>query len=152
MTTDAVIQVNAAGYYDFSLDDNGDIYTADFFDTSLLYSIYGERRASPDEVVEPQLRRGWIGNGDPSDADYFENGSKLWLFEQARATRTNFNRIENEAKVSLQWFVDDGYAVSIDDPSTIFVNGSLALEAIIRRSRDKVDRRLFVLWENTGNV
>lgn len=145
MTTDAVLEVDAVtGAYDIAIDSSGDIETKDFFDTSILYSLFGERRADPDEVAEPQKRRGWIGNGD------FENGSKLWLLSQARLTRDTLNRIEDEAKKALQWLVDDGYAVNIDDLSASLSNGRVVLSVTIRRSSDKVDRRFYTLWENTG--
>lgn len=145
MTVDATLTIGTvSGQYDFQLDENGDIKTEDFFDTSLLYSIYGERRAAADEVVDTQRRRGWIGNND------FENGSKLWLFEQARLTRTNLNRIEDEARKSLQWLIDDNYVVSIDEVTAVLSGGRVLLNITIRRSRDKIDRRQFVLWENTG--
>lgn len=132
--------------FDISFDSDGDILTDDFFDTSLLYSILGERRADPSEVVEPQLRRGWIGNEDKD----FENGSKIWLFEQSRVTRSNLNRIEDEARKALQWLVDDGLVVSVDEVTTAVKNGKITLEIVIRRSRSQVERRFFDLWENTG--
>lgn len=146
MTTDAVLTIDPlTGFYDFTLDENGDIKTADFFDTSLLYSIFGERRASPDEMVEASLRRGWIGNGDD-----FENGSKIWLSSQSRLTRDVLNRLQDEAEKALQWLVDDGLAVSIDQVVATISKGRVVLDITIRRSRDKVDRKFFVLWENTG--
>jgi len=145
--TDAVLTIDPVSLlYDITFDTDGDILTDDFFDTSLLYSLLGERRADSSEVVEPQLRRGWIGN----EGKDFENGSKLWLFYQARVTRTNLNRIEDEARKSLKWLVDDGYAVSIDEITATVNNGSVGLEVIIRRSRSKVERRFFELWQNTG--
>lgn len=148
MTTDAVLTVDpTTQLYDFSLDENGDIKTDDFFDTSLLYSLFGERRASPDEVVEPQLRRGWIGNSDD-----FENGSKIWLLSQARLTRDTLNRLQDEAEKALQWLVDDGLAVSIDQVVATVSGGRVLLDITIRRSRDKVDRKFFTLWENTGRA
>ena len=143
MSIDALLN-NDAGYYDFSLDDDGDIKTVDFFDTAILYSLFGERRASADEVVDAQRRRGWIGNGD------FENGSKLWLYSQARLTRDTMNSVQDEAKKSLDWMVEDGLAVSIDDPTVTLSGRRLLLEVIIRRSRDKIDRRLYDVWELTG--
>lgn len=147
--TDAVLTVDASTQlYDISIDTNGDIVTDDFFDTSLLYSLFGERRADSSEVVEPQLRRGWIGNEEKD----FENGSKLWLFEQARLTRSNLNRIEDEARKSLQWLVDDGYAVSIDQVNATVRDGIITLAIVVRRSRSRVDRRFFQLWQNTGLI
>lgn len=145
--TDAVLTINVTTQlYDITIDTDGDILTEDFFDTSLLYSLLGERRADPSEVVEPQLRRGWIGSEDKE----FENGSKLWLFEQARVKRSNLNRIEDEARKSLQWLVDDDLVVSVDEVTTTVKNGKITLEIVIRRSRSQVERRFFVLWQNTG--
>lgn len=147
MTIDAVLTVTPQGYYDMQIGPDGQIVTEDFFDTAILYSLFGERRAGPDEVVQPQRRRGWIGN-EPT----FENGSKLWLLEQARITRSTLNRIQDEAAKGLQWLVDDGYAVAVDTPVARARGGRLTLEVTIRRSRDKVVRRFYTLWENTGRA
>jgi len=145
--TDAVLTIDpATQLYDITIDADGDILTDDFFDTSLLYSLLGERRADPSEVTEPQLRRGWIG----SEGKDFENGSKLWLFEQARVTRSNLNRIEDEARKALQWLVDDGLVVSVDEVTATVKSGKITLEIVIRRTRSKVERRFFILWQNTG--
>lgn len=143
MTTDAVLTDD----FDIIIDENGDILTDDFFDTSILYSIFGERRASASEVVEPQLRRGWIGNDDD-----FENGSKVWLLSQARLTRSNLNRLESEIRSALQWLVDDGYAVAIGRITVDLNNGVVGAWVPIERSRDKVDRKFYTLWENTGRA
>jgi len=148
-TTDAVLKIDEkTGLYDISIDSQGDIETADFFDTSILYSLFGERRANKDEVVDARSRRGWIGN----EGTDFENGSKLWLFEQARITATNLSRIADEAKNSLQWLVDDGRAVSITvaDVSIDTSSNKLILILDIARSFDQVERRFFDLWNNTG--
>ena len=146
MTTDAVLTIDpATRFYDLNLDANGDTETEDFFDTSLLYSLFGERRASADEMADPNRRRGWIGNTED-----FENGSKIWLLSQARLTRDNLNRLQDEVAKSLQWLVDDGYAVSIDQVIATVSNGKVLLDITIRRSRDKIDRKFFTLWDNTG--
>ena len=148
MTTDAILNVDSVTKaYDFTLDSNGDISNADFFDTAILYSLFGERRASGSEVVEARFRRGWIGN-----ADDFENGSKLWLFSQARLTRDILNRIQDEAKKSLEWLVEDDLAVSIDDVIATVNGGRVFVDIVIRRSRDKIIRRSYELWERTGNA
>lgn len=147
MTTDAVLDVDDHGVYDIQFGTNGDILQEDFFDTSLLYSLFGERRAQPNEVVEPRNRRGWIGNS--SD---FENGSKIWLYQQARLTRENLNGIANEAQVALEWLVQDGFAVSIDQVVAQISGGRVILDITIRRSRSKTDRRFYELWELTGRA
>jgi phage gp46-like protein len=144
MKSDAVLTINDNGFYDISIDDNGDIYTEEFFTTAILYSLFGERRASKDEVADPQLRRGWIGNDDD-----FENGSKIWLLRQAKLTRDNLNRLEDEARKSLEWLVDDGYAVAIGEVTASVSDNNVTLEVNIYRSRDKVYRQYYKLWEAT---
>ncbi len=144
--TDAILTLNNDCIYDISIDANGQIETDDFFDTSLLYSILGERRALEAQVSEPQQRRGWIGN----EGKDFENGSLLWLFEQARLTQSNLNDIRDEVKNRTQWLVDDGFAVSIDEVEVSVKNGTVELNITIRRTRSLVVRRFFKLWENTG--
>jgi len=148
-TTDAVLTIDPdTGLYDINIDADGDIETADFFDTSLLYSLFGERRANNNEVLDARFRRGWIGN----EGKDFENGSKLWLFEQARVTATNLARISDEARAATQNFVDDGFAVFITVVGvTVDVpRDKLVLAIDVGRSLDKVERRFFDLWDNTG--
>ena len=89
MTTDAVLANNN---YDLQIDSNGDILTDDFFDTSLLVSLFAEQRATPSEMPESHRRRGWIGN---ESTPGFEIGSKLWLYSQARVTRTLLSDIDS---------------------------------------------------------
>ena len=138
---------NLTDDYDFQLDGNGDILTADFFDTALLMSIFCERRAAESEIPPAQLRRGWIGN--ESNNDGFENGSKLWLYEQSRVTRTTLQEIASVVQNGLQWFVDDGLAISIN-VSAKLQNNNIIIEVEIMRPNSTVDFRYFEFWSNTG--
>jgi phage gp46-like protein len=131
--------------FDIQIDNEGDILTRDFFDTSLLMSIYCERRALESEVPPSQLRRGWIGNAETPD---FEIGSKLWLYYQARRTADTLNGIQTALRNALSWLVPE-YAVSYDVNVEFTDTGANALIEIVR-SNSKVDRRLFELWNNTG--
>jgi len=146
--TDAVLTIDpTTGLYDISFDSDGDILTRDFFDTSLLMSLFCERRADSSEVVIPELRRGWIGSVHAE----FENGSKIWLLEQARLTKSNLNTLENEAAKALEWLVSDGFAVSIGPIVASATNGKVILDITINRSKSRTERRHFVLWQNTGS-
>lgn len=135
------------GYYDFSLTDDGDILTEDFFDTAILMSFFCEKRAASSEIPDSQRRRGWIGN---ESTPGFEIGSKIWLYEQARIDRNTLNGISDAANESLQWMIDDGIAVSIRSSAT-FSDDSINLEVQIDRPNSKVEKRFFTLWENTGS-
>jgi len=142
MSFDAALNTTN-GYYDISIDSDGDIATQDSFDTALLMSLFCERRALSSEVTTPNLRRGWIGNDD------FEVGSKLWLYEQARLTRSTMNGVTTAAKNGLQWLIDDKLVSSINVASSVD-NGSLMLNIEILRFNSKVEYRYYDLWSNTG--
>ncbi len=149
LVTDAVLTIDPITLlYDINIDASGDIETDDFFDTSILYGIFGERRANKDEIVDVRSRRGWIGN-EFSD---FENGSKVWLFEQARITATNLARLSDEIVKAEQNLVDDGFAVSIrvEEIKVDRNCDKISVALLITRSLDIVERKFVELWNNTG--
>ena len=134
MTTD-VLMTQTGNLWDLSLDEKGDLANGDFFDSSLLYS----------EVPVSSQRRGWIGN-ENSD---FENGSKIWLFEQARNTRSNLNSLQSLAFNALKWMIEDGILVNIEVTASATRDGT-TLQIDLFRFNSEVDRRFFRLWDNTG--
>lgn len=144
---DARLQVIDGGLYDLQLANNGDIESADFFDTAILVSLFAERRANESEVFEASMRRGWIGN---ESTPGFEIGSKIWLYEQSRLTRTSINGMTVAISQALQWFIDSGYAVSIGDIELIVTTTGLDLSFTIRRPNSKVEKRYYTLWDNTA--
>ena len=136
--------LNANDSYDFKIAANGDIETADQLDTALLMSLFCERRAAPSEMPVPELRRGWIGNvATPG----FEIGSKLWLYEQARLSRTTLNGMTAEALVGLDWLVDDRIASSVEVETT-----PTGLTVTLTRPNSEVSTQFYKLWEGTGNA
>ncbi len=145
-SNDVVITEDSNGVFDINFDSEGDIESNDFLDTSLLRSVYAERRASSNEVPTPQLRRGWIGNVTRD----FEDGSKIWLFEQAPLNRTTLNGIKDELNLALKWLLDNDVALSyritvdIDDTTSIIAN----IE--IQKSTSKVENRYYKLFQNSG--
>lgn len=139
---DAVLYVDEG--YDIHFDAQGDIETADQLDTALLMSLFCERRAAASEMPVPELRRGWIGNvATPG----IEIGSKLWLYEQARITRSTLNGVTAEALAGLNWLVEDGVALSVTADTTI-----AGLAVNLERSNSEVSTQFYKLWEGTGNA
>jgi len=145
-SNDVVLQKNQDGFFDIFLDSEGDILTDNFLDTSLLRSIYAERRASAAEMKVPEQRRGWIGNAEK----VFEDGSKVWLFEQARLDLNTINGIKSEIENGLEWLVDD--EVAIDFQVDVIVTNELTLSANIKiqRSSSQVDNNFYPLFDNSG--
>lgn len=149
---DAALRELPGGAYDAQISPDGDIMTADFFDTSIVVSLLSDRRANEAEVLDSRLRRGWIGN---EYTPGFEGGSKLWLFEQSRLTRTVMTSIADAAREALQWLVDDGFAVAIRNVSVNLMAPSspitgIRLEVEIQRSISSTETRYFDLWPITG--
>lgn len=146
--TDATLTKTEAGYYDISIGSDGDIDKTDSFDTAIILSLFGsDRRASPTEVPEAFLRRGWIGD----QYQVVEMGSKLWLVYQARLTLSTMNNAKDYISQALQWLVDFGYlkAVAVNVERDIQA-GKLSAAIQLIRLDDNVESRNFVLWTNTG--
>lgn len=145
--TDAVLSKRVAtDTIDFSIGADGGILQDDFFDSLILVALYEERRASPSEIEAPQFRRGWQGNEATPD---FERGSKIWLFDQARLTRTVINGIIAAANESLNVLVKRGYAVEVAVDIDV-IEGVVNLKIDIRRTDNQIVTRFFPLWENSG--
>lgn len=146
MATDFKMIEDSEGIYDFTIDPvTGDFVTEDSFDTAILYSFYGERRASESEVSTSQNRRGWIGNLTES----YENGSKVWIYSQARLTRNTLNVLNSESFNCWKWFLDDNLLKDIT-VQTDLVGGFVTVSANFVRFDSTVDKKFFTLWNNTG--
>lgn len=146
MSVDAVL-FQSNNCFDFTVDAKGDIDNDNFFDTALYMSLLCEKRATASEVQSSRNRRGWIGN---EQGNGFEIGSKLWLFEQERATATMLSNIEKVAFDGLKWLIEDNYAISITVKAAL-KNNMVTLTINIERPGSKVDKRFYELWNNTGS-
>lgn len=145
MAVDFKMTRDIEGIYDFTISETGDFETEDSFDTAILYSLLGERRAADSEVQRPNLRRGWIGN----EFNEYENGSKLWLFYGARVDRDTLNGVQNEGLNGLEWMITDGVATNVTAEGTLS-GGTVGLTIDIVRPSSEVERRFIDLWDNTG--
>ena len=144
---DAVLQELPGGIYDIQIGDDGDILTADSFDTYILVALLTDRRANEAEMPQAHRRRGWIGNEHTPGQ---EMGSKLWLYEQSRLTQQTATDIQGAALEALSALVSDGLADSVLDIEATTTASGVSLELEIQRSASEVERRLIALWNNTG--
>jgi phage gp46-like protein len=146
MILDAQLTEDSAGLYDISIGAGGDINSVESYATAILVSVFTDRRAGDHEMSQPERRRGWAGNDHTPDV---EMGSKLWLFEQRRATRAVSDGIANATRAALQWLVEERRAVSVSAVAS-FTGSTLEMEIEIRYSPSEVDRHHYTLWQNTG--
>ena len=147
MTTDVRLN-NAQGFYDICWLETGDMETDDTLDTAILVSLFEEKRATKSEFPANERRRGWLGN---DTTPTFEQGSKIWEFEQERVTGTTLAELGVVIRNSLQWLIADKIAISIvvDDP--ILRDGKVTANITYTRSGGKIDTRFFTLWNNSGD-
>lgn len=147
MTTDVILNRDN-GYYDIGFDAAGDIETGETLDTAIMMSITEQVRATAAEMPDSYLRRGWVGN---ETADGFEQGNKAWLFEQERVTGTMLAELGPVIKNGLQWLIDDEIAVSVEVETPRLQNGAVVVAINLYRDSSEVDRKLYEIWNNTGN-
>lgn len=146
MTTriDIKLTQNQLKQWEIAFNDDGDFETVQGFDTALQMSILSEKRASPEEVPSPQLRRGWVGNEDQE----FPIGSKVWLVDQSRRNSDTLNDLKTHAEGGFQWFIDEDLLDEIE-VNTLFTLNGAALDVTL--TVDNVPTRvLFDLWAMTG--
>lgn len=147
MTTDVVLN-DDKGYYDFSWTVDGDISTGETLDTAILMSIFNEARATGSEVPEPERRRGWLGN---QSTEGFEQGCKAWEFEQERLRGSVLADLSVVVRNGLQWIIDEDIAVSVTVGNAKIINNAATIEVALGRSGSEVEKKIYQLWQNTGN-
>lgn len=105
---DLWIEQDSEGIFDLVIDDDvKDFKTTDGLDSSIVVSLFSDRRAYADEVSDPMKRRGWIGDL-VADTSGDRHGSGLWLYEQHRIVGEAVTGIKNEARQAFAWAQDDG--------------------------------------------
>lgn len=143
----ALIVDPETGTRDIAIGDNGDFVSVDNITTSLQMSLLTDSRADSSEVAEPLLRRGWIGDTTPIVAGHLI-GSKLWLYEQSRATLATLNGVRTAAREALQWMLDRGVADNITVTTEVAGTGIL-LTAVVNIGQSTITR-YFNLWNKTN--
>ena len=148
---DILLNVNPAiGFYDTSLNSQGQLTGTQGFDTALLMSLLCEQRATVSQIPLPQYRRGWWGN-TLSSYPNFQIGSLLWLYYQARNNVDTANGITTAIENAFAWFIQDGYLtnVVVNTLQTDF-GATVTIELI--NNNIVVNSISFNLWENTAVV
>ena len=131
-------------YYDFSFDSNGQFEIDESFDTSLVMSIGVDARATDQEIIHKELQRGNLINL----FNGINNGSKLWLLNQARSNNETRNRAIDYMKKCLQWLIDDGFLGDVIVNGELKVNG-LLLNVVLKRKDGAFDNFAYQAWNNS---
>jgi hypothetical protein len=122
---DIAMERGSDGIYDYVIDENGDFLGEEGFDTSILQDVFSELRADD--------RRGSTVNEFPTTVGW-KIGSKVWFYDQARATLDTKNGAADALRTSLNKYVPRYL-------QEVIVTGIL---------NGKVDKKYFDLWDRTG--
>lgn len=130
--------------FDLKLEGN-DLAGDGGLETAVAISLFTDARATDDELPDLKIRkRGWWGD---AINEIFQDqiGSKIWLLERGKRTLQDLNKLENYARQSLQWMLQDGVAASVE-VSGQFEQGQTILNVSIVKPNEE-ETRYSVLWD-----
>lgn len=84
-------------------------------ETAVIISLFSDRRAQPDDVVDGEDRGGWWGD-TLADVQGDRIGSRLWLLRREKQTNETLTRAREYCEEALRWLLEDGVAsvVTVD--------------------------------------
>jgi phage gp46-like protein len=98
--------------------------------TSVILSLFLDRRARSDDAAPDGDRRGWLGDAlSPVTGDRI--GSRLWLLRREKQLPETLRRAEDYAREALVWLIEDGLASGITVAAEWVAMGLLGLRVEI---------------------
>ena len=147
MKRDLYLELTDYGF-DLAIE-NGDFKNQDGMDTALNVSLFTDARATREQVVVPENRRGWLGN-IVSEVAERQLGGYLWLTEQRRLTQDTLNEVVDYCRKSLVWLLEDNVCLGLEVTGAIVPRTGIALNVDITARNGATDSHYFPLWEVTG--
>ncbi|MCY1307412.1 Phage protein GP46 [compost metagenome] len=135
---------------DLALDGN-DLQLDDGLQTSILISLFSDRRARADDVLpggdSDRDRRGWWADAYPViEGDLL--GSRLWLLSREKEIPETLRRAKEYADEALAWLVADGIAARVEVVASVPRRGVLGLAITVKRLDGRIENYQYdVLWE-----
>lgn len=115
---------------DISFNEGDDITSA------VLVSLLTDRRVTDEELQlygDGVSKRGWW-----PDSSQQKWGSKLWLLRRRKMTEDILYQVEQYARESLQWLVDDGICHSIDCSAYMITHERIDLSVQLNRKPNNI--------------
>jgi phage gp46-like protein len=136
---------------DFNLaEGKGDLLRENGLQTAVLISLFTDRRADTNDVIDGDDKRGWWGD-NIADIDGDRIGSKLWQIERASTTIETLAKCRKFVREALQWMIDDGVIekmeVDVERQGDI-PNEQLAFEVRLYQSDgSRIAMKFASLWD-----
>jgi phage gp46-like protein len=129
--------------------ENGDLALDDSLQTSVIISLFSDRRARPDDALPDSAsdRRGWAGDAWPA-VPTDRIGSRLWLLTREKEIAETLRRAREYGKESVAWTLEDGIAAKVEVTASVPKRGVLRLQVTIsRRDGRNENYQHDSLWE-----
>lgn len=129
--------------------EDGDFVLDDSLQTSVIISLFSDRRARRDDALPDSSsdRRGWCGDAWPEvPADQI--GSRLWLLGREKEIVETMRRAREYGKECVSWILEDGIAAKIEVTASVPTRGVLRLLVTIsKRDGTNENYQYDALWE-----
>jgi phage gp46-like protein len=96
---------------------NGDLITDEGLETAVIISLFTDKRAADDDLLlddRYKERRGWWGDLINPEVEGDEIGSKLWLLDREKTTKSSLQKTDQYIKDALQWMLEDGVITKVE--------------------------------------
>lgn len=133
---------------DLAMDGN-DLQLDDGLQTSIIISLFSDRRARADDSLpgEDGDRRGWWADAY-SLIEGDQIGSRLWLLSREKELTETLRRAKEYAEEALAWLVTDGIAARVEVTPSVPRRGVLGLAVAVLRLDGRLENFQYdVLWE-----
>jgi len=117
-------------WFDVLLED-GDLVTDAGLESAVVLSLFLDRRAENDDVIDGDDKRGWWADGIDGDGDLI--GSRLWQLSRAKTRADVLPLAEEFAEEALEWMLEDGVAKSVTATAERIGQSTLKLTIMIQR-------------------
>lgn len=101
----------------------GGLLDGNDLETAILISLFTDRLARADDVIDGDDRRGWWGD----TGSEYPIGSRLWLLRREKLTTKVALKAEDYANEALTWLLDDGVVTAISTHAQIMYPNRLNL-------------------------
>lgn len=127
--------------------DNGDLASDNTLETSILVSIFTDRRVTDEQLpIGHRSKRGWWGDLYP-DAPNDRIGSRLWTLLPGKVTTDTLRLAEDYTREAMQWMIDDGVCSIINVKSEYNNDKHLLINLVITRP-DGSSAKYQANWNN----
>lgn len=120
----------------------GDLVSGSDLETAIYISLFTDRLAREDDVIDGTDRRGWWGDTDSA----YAIGSRIWLLKRQKLTPAVAKLATGYAEEALQWLIDDGVLGNISITTQITYPRSLYMLITYQKPAQQTSETVKYQW------